>query len=572
MSGEVGVDSARDDGPSDRDSRLGKLIEQLLSQARAGAPAEVEDLAARHPDLAGELRELWETALLAEAVGSRWGDAQAGDRFGAPSPVTLPANTTLGDYELLETLGQGGMGVVYRARQASLGRIVALKMVLRGSLASATDLARFRGEAQSAARLRHPHIVPVFEVDEHDGLPFFTMQYIAGRTLAQRLADGPLAGREAARLLAPIARAIAEAHRQGVLHRDLKPSNILIDVEGRPYVSDFGLAKRWTPDALDETVSLRSGPATLSGAVLGTPSYMSPEQAAGSRGTLGPASDVYSLGALLYAMLTGRPPFQSPSPVTTILMVLEQDPISPRALNPQIDRDLEMIALKALQKPPELRYHSAEDMADDLDRYLANEPVSARSSHFTQIVVRALAESHHVGVLENWGLLWMLHAIVLLVLCLVTNGMQLSGVQSRAPYVGLWTIGLGTWAAIFWGLRRRAGPVTFIERQIAHVWAGSMIADTLLYAIEWQLGLKVLTLSPVLGPVSGMVFLVKAAMLSGKFYVQAGALFATGLAMAWLQQQTMTPNFAIALFGVVSSVCFFAPGWKYYRAVRGKQT
>jgi serine/threonine-protein kinase len=432
-------------------------------------------------------------------------------------------------------------------------------------------LARFRGEAETAARLDHSHIVPVYDVGQRDGLPYFTMRYVPGTTLAHRLAQGPLPSREAAQLLAPIARAIAEAHQQGVLHRDLKPSNVLIDVEGRPYVSDFGLAKRLLPEPRNDSRTMPLAPRTQTGAILGTPGYMSPEQAAGSRGTIGPGTDIYSLGAILYAMLTGRPPFQAASPVDTVMMVLEQDPISPQLLNPRVDRDLEMIALKCLQKPTELRYNSAEELADDLEAYLADEPVSARSSRFTQILTRAFRETHHVSVLENWGLLWILHAAVLLVLCLITNGFQLSGVTSRWPYLGLWTVGLGTWAAIFWNLRHRSGPITFVERQIAHVWAGSMITDTFMYVIEFQLDLPVLTLSPMLGPVSGAVFLVKAAMLRGVFYIHAAVLCLTGLVMAWLQQQSIVPNIGLTVFGVVSALCFFLPGWKYYRQVRNQR-
>jgi serine/threonine-protein kinase len=194
--------------------------------------------------------------------------------------------------------------------------------------------------------------------------------------------------------------------------------------------------------------------------------------------------------------------------------------------------------------------------------------VSARSSRFTQVITRAFRETHHVSVLENWGLLWMLHAAVLLALCITTNVFQLNGVTSRWPYLALWTGGLGAWAVIFWNLRRRSGPITFVERQIAHVWAGSMIADTFMYIIEWQLALPVLTLSPMLGPVSGAVFLVKAAVLSGKFYAYAVVLCITGLVMAWLQQQNHVPNVGLTVFGLVSAACFAIPGWKYYRQVR----
>ena len=251
-----------------------------------------------------------------------------------------------GDYELFEELGRGGMGVVSRAREIARGRIVALKRLLRGPASTPQDLERFRIEALAAARLAHPHIVPVFQVGECDGQPYFTMQYIEGTTLAQQLAGGPLPEHDAARLLVPVCRAIHYAHDRGVLHRDLKPSNILIDRQGNPYVSDFGLAKR-----IDVDPTL-----TPSGAFLGTPSYMPPEQAgsiaSGRRDPLGPTADVYSLGAILYHMLTGRPPFQAATPIETMLLALEHDPIAPRALNPRVNPDLEMVALQCLQKPP----------------------------------------------------------------------------------------------------------------------------------------------------------------------------------------------------------------------------
>ncbi len=458
----------------------------------------------------------------------------------------------MGDYEILEELGRGGMGVVYKARQVSLGRIVALKMILRGALASAADMARFRAEAEIVARLEHPQIVPLYEVGEFNGQPYFSMKFVAGTTLAKRLAEGPLPAREAAEILAPICRAIDFAHRQGLLHRDLKPSNILIDEAGRPHVTDFGLAKRMTGD----------GSLTRTGAVIGTPSYMAPEQAAGGRGEIGPASDVYSLGTILYQMLTGRPPFQAASPVDTVLMVLEQEPLAPRVVNPKADRDLEMVALKAIQKPPDLRYPSAAAMADDLEAFLAGEPISARSGGFTQVISRLFRETHHAAVLRNWGLLWMWHSVVLLILCFVTNWLKWREVDSRWPYLLLWAGGLAIWAPIFWAIRRRAGPVTFVERQIAHVWGAAVLASISLFFVEMLLALPVLTLSPVLGLVNGMVFVVKAGILTGTFYVQAVALFLTAGAMC------LFPSVGLILFGVTSALCFFIPGLKYYREAR----
>jgi eukaryotic-like serine/threonine-protein kinase len=571
MNHESGIESGSgtdDSIASDHDAIVLGLLDELTAQSRGGKAPDFESISRRHPDLVDEVRMLWATAMVAEDFASV---SQALDSISRAAPVETrpPAfepRQRVGDYEILEEIGRGGMGVVFRARQISLDRIVALKMILRGELASASDLTRFRAEAESAARLHHPNVTAVYEIGDHDGQPFFSMQFVEGTTLARRIAEGPLPAREAARLLLPICRAIAEAHRNGLLHRDLKPSNILIDPTGHPFVSDFGLAKRVTADASrgagndDHTLSVL----THSGAIVGTPGYMAPEQAAGNRGDVGRATDVYGLGALLYATLTGRAPFQSASPVDTVLQVLEQDPLPPRLLNPGVDADLEMIALRCLQKPAELRYATADELADDLERFLANEPIAARSSRFDQVLTRAFRETHHAVVLENWGVLWMWHSLVLIVLCLITNAFQWQGVTARLPYVALWTIGLGVWAVIFWNLRRRSGPITFVERQIAHIWAGSVICSTLLFGIEALLDLPVLTLSPVLGLVSGMVFLVKAGILSGAFYIQAAALFATAGVMA-LWSRTGLPPLGISFFGIVSAVCFFVPGLKYYR-------
>ncbi|MBC8116348.1 MAG: serine/threonine protein kinase [Candidatus Saccharimonas sp.] len=561
---------------SDSDEVLATLLDDLVGQARTGQAASIEDVIAKHPGLERELRELWATVQIAEDFGSfpDLFDENTSDWSAEAEPSGLAGvlPRDCGDYELLTELGRGGMGVVYRARQKSLDRIVALKMVLRGDLASSMDLARFRAEAEAAAQLHHPHIVPLYEVGEIDGRPYFSMKLIEGTTLAKRLADGPLPSREAAELLAPICRAIADAHRRGVLHRDLKPSNILIDAEGHTYVTDFGLAKRLKTEA-----SSADGPAgphslTQTGAILGTPGYMAPEQAAGRRGEVSPASDIYSLGAILYAMLTARPPFQAASPVDTVLMLLEQDPLPPRMLNPKVDADLEMIALKCLQKPADLRYSTADALADDLEAYLANEPISARSTHLSQMISLAFRETHHAAVLENWGLLWMWHSLAVFLLCVITSGMHWQGVENRWPYAALWSVGVGTWAMIFWELRRRSGPITFVERQIAHVWAGSTFSSMLLFGLEGLLQLPVLSLSPVLPLIAGNVFLAKAGILSGKFYIQAGALYLTSFVMAFLSTRGVS-DVGLVVLGCVLAGCFFVPGFKYYRQrLDGKDT
>lgn len=555
---------------SDHDELLVELLDEMVAKTRGGAPSSLEELISTHPHLEHELRELWATVQITEDFASFDGlfdpvDATVlGPSVGSTMDAFEPRD--YGDYELLEELGRGGMGVVYKALQKNLDRIVALKMILRGDLASPADLARFRAEAEAAAQLHHPHIVPVYEVGEIDGRPFFSMKLIEGTTLARKLADGPLPSRAAAEMLAPICRAIADAHRRGVLHRDLKPSNILIDTQGLTYVTDFGLAKRVKTDLSDaQAAGLQS--LTQSGAILGTPSYMAPEQAAGNRGEVSASSDIYSLGAILYVMLTGRPPFQAESAVDTVLMVLEQDVVPPRMLNPRVDSDLEMIALKCLQKPQDLRYATADALADDLEAYLTNEPISARSTHLSQIITRAFRETHHAAVLENWGLLWMWHSLVVFLLCLITNVMQWQHVTDRWPYAALWTVGVGTWAMIFWELRRRSGPITFVERQIAHFWAGSSFSSMLLFGVEAILDLPVLTLSPVLPLIAGNVFLAKAGILSGKFYVQAGALYATAFVMAVISRLPI-PDFGLILMGTVMAISFFAPGLKYYRQLR----
>jgi eukaryotic-like serine/threonine-protein kinase len=566
--------------PADREEVLAHLVEELSECAGPEAQRRLEAMVAAHPDLAGQLRELFATMSMADAVAvestimfrseaagrGRRGDplatwasdpraTHAGDeaavaaRPGLMVPGSTPLPASFGDYELLEELGRGGMGVVYRARQRSLGRTVALKMLLRRDLASPADLARFRSEAEAAARLDHPGIVPIFEVGEHDGLPFYSMRLIEGTTLAKRLAAGPLPPREAAILLAKVADAVQAAHDRGVLHRDLKPSNILIDQAGEPLVSDFGLAKR-----LEDSESV-----THTGAILGTPCYMSPEQAAGSRGDVGPASDVWSLGAILYQTICGRPPFQASTPMDTLLAVLEVDPPAPRSVIPTADRDLEMIALKSLQKPQDLRYATAADLAADLRAAVAGEPIAARRGGLADVVARLFRETHHAVVLENWGLLWMWHSVVVLALCCITDVLAWQGIASRWPYLVLWGGGLALWAPIFWALRHRNGPVTAVERQIAHVWGGSMIASTFLFAIEQLLGLPVLTLSPVLALFAGLVFFVKAGILSGAFYVQAAALFTTALVMC------LVPDWQHVIFGLVSGLCFFVPGLKYFR-------
>jgi tetratricopeptide (TPR) repeat protein/tRNA A-37 threonylcarbamoyl transferase component Bud32 len=291
----------------------------------------------------------------------------------APEPRRSPNRSLasppeISGYEILGKLGAGGMGVVYKARQRGLNRLVALKMIIGGTQARADHLARFRIEAEAVARLRHPNILQIYDIGEVDGLPFVALELLEGRDLDDRLEGTPQPGRSGSELVATLARAVHAAHQAGIIHRDLKPTNILFTEDGVPKITDFGLAKRLESDSRQ----------TETGQIMGTPSYMAPEQARGDTRVVGPAADTYALGAILYQVLTGRPPFMGETPLETVRQVTDDEPVPPSRLVPRLPRDLETICLKCLHKEPKKRYASAQALADDLDRYRSGNPIQAR--------------------------------------------------------------------------------------------------------------------------------------------------------------------------------------------------
>ena len=349
---------------------------ELYYRGRSGETPTAEEYRRRLPDHAALIEKAFAALPTADPHATRYSDTPAiadphATRYSDPPAVEAPSSRLprrFGGYELLEEIGHGGMGVVYKARQFSPERLVALKVIRAGQLADEEDVRRFRQEADEAARLDHPNIVPVYEVGEQDGLHFFTMKLVEGGGLDKHLERYRNNPKAAARLLATAARAVHHAHQRQLLHRDLKPGNILLDAAGQPHVADFGLAKRMEGDV---------AAMTRSNAIVGTPEYMAPEQAGGEK-RLTTAVDVYALGGVLYALLTGRPPFQAKALLDVLGKVVSEAPAPPSKVRPGVPRDLETICLKCLAKEPAKRYGSAEALAEDLERWQKGEPVRAR--------------------------------------------------------------------------------------------------------------------------------------------------------------------------------------------------
>ena len=489
-----------------------------------------------------------------------------------PEPPTLPyreshtagawieAGRQFGDYELLKEIGRGGMGVVFKARQISLDRIVAVKMILPGPRANADDLVRFRLEAEANAQLRHPNIVTVHEVGEICGQPFYSMDFVEGTSLSQRLAQGPLPSRQAARFVMLIARALHYAHSHGIVHRDVKPSNILLDTCDEPHITDFGLAKRIGAD---------SG-CTRTGAVMGTPSYMAPEQAAGKTKELGPPCDIYGVGAVLYELLTGRPPFRSETPVDTIMHVLEHEPVPPRLLNHKVDRDLETICLKCLQKDPKLRYTNAHALAEDLNRYLNGESISARSFNMIDRLTRTLDRSQYDVEFQNWGSMLMWFSVMVFTAQLATFAV----VQAAGPRWLIWicrTLEFACIGLVFWRHRgRNLWPTSIAERQLWTIWIGYLAATVAVFTVIHLLfahGILTggdsaprygpeLCVYPIAAILSGLGFFVMGSSYWGRCYALGVGFFVLGVAM------TYRMDWAPFEFGIAWGTTLGVVGWR----------
>lgn len=350
---------------SRREEAIEKAIAEYLIATESGAAFDTDAWLQRNADIADDLRDFVEVHEHAIGfVGAEENNAATVVPISVWESGGFP--THIGNYEILDEIGRGGMGIVFRARHRDLQRIVALKVIRSGEFASPEETSRFRAETEACARLQHPNIVPIYDVGEQAGLQYFTMALIDGPTLVERLQQEELSAKDAARLVQKLAMAIENAHTAGIIHRDLKPANILFNSSGEPFITDFGLAKMAGTDEM----------LTTTGQILGTPAYMAPEQATGRRNHVGESADVYSLGCLLYFALTGQAPFHGPTPFDILLQVLERDPPLPRQINRQVPAVLERVCLRAMAKRVEDRYASARHFAEDLGKFLKDEPVA----------------------------------------------------------------------------------------------------------------------------------------------------------------------------------------------------
>jgi serine/threonine-protein kinase len=512
--------------------------------------------AGQAPDRAAypELSEFFADEDAVRRLVSPWRELAQGN---AAQTVDMPSGvdetphlSSFGAYEVIEELGRGAMGVVYKARHTGLNRLVAVKMILAGNHASVQQKTRFLGEARAVAHFQHPNIVQVHDFGEHDGRPYMVLEFMEGDCLAGRLNGVALPDSEAAQLVEKLARAVQHAHERGVVHRDLKPANVLLTRDGVPKIADFGLARFLGGDNTQ----------TAPGTVLGTASYMAPEQAAGRVKEIGPLADVYALGAVLYELLTGRPPFRGAIWLETILMVQQEPPDRPSLYNPHVSRSLQAICLRCLSKDPHHRYPSAAALADDLDRFLNGQPVWADGGATSRWVQTMLRETRYTEVMTRWGSVTMGIAVLHLLVSVGKSMLLWHGVTDYAPFFALWTGSSLAAVLLVWACRLRYGPpLSHVERQLAQILAVFLAGFFLTAWLYYRTGGPVAGLLPILILEVAVAFGSLATILGGSYYVMAAACLATAILEAvW------------PVAGPLISAAVFAPalfwlGWKYWR-------
>jgi serine/threonine protein kinase len=524
------------------DERILDLLVRWEELRQQGHPPSAEELCPDDPVLREGLRRRIHKRQRVQALLEL--PTQAED----PASPSLPAIPAVAGYDVLEVLGSGGMGVVYKARQRGLGRTVAVKMILSGAGAGPKEVARFRVEAEAVARLHHPNIVQIYQVGEHDGRPYLALEYVGGGSLAGTLDGTPLSARRAAELVVALARAVQHAHERGIVHRDLKPANVLLTEDGTPKVADFGLAKRLGDEGQTQT-----------GVVVGSPCYMAPEQAAGHR-EVGPPTDVYALGAILYECLTGRPPFRGESILETLEQVRDREPVAPRTLQPKVPRDLEVICLKCLEKLPAHRYATAGALADDLGRFLQGEPISARSATLLDQVARALTRTGiDVRFREMSRLIFCLAPLPLLVTSSVF--FLFRGLPGyHALVVGTILVAILALQSVLLGGNRevmRSVPSSQ-RRHVLSIWYAHSVAMLVTLLVAWRLT------PPDRPDLLFLVFplwLAQVGVVFCSLAVEAGPLYALGAAAFGLAVlTTFVPQWAPPIVGAFASTNLLTHG------------
>ncbi len=522
----------------DQDDELERVLAEYVERTERGEQVDPGEYLRRYPQYTEELCSFFRN--------HHWfGDSPA------PAAISL-CGQEIGPYRIESEIARGGMGVVYRAHQIGLERPVAIKLIGSGMLASEEERRRFRIEAEAAARLDHPGIISIFEIGTWNGHEYFSMSLVDGPTLQTHVNQQRVDDRRAAELVRDVARAVAYAHRHGIVHRDLKPENVLINREGRPLVTDFGLAK-WNREG---TMLTRTGQ------VLGTPNYMSPEQASG-RGEASVASDVYSLGAILYALSTGVPPHQGNNPAEVLRSVIQDDPPPPRSFRPDLSRDLEKICLKAIRFEPRARYANADELADDLDRFLCGDHVQAAGSGLMERVAREIGRDQHQDHFRRWhGTLLLLGCIIFSAHLLIFALMQLSYPHCMAYWVPRLVMFALIFAIIYRARDGSLSPRSIAERPVWSIWLGYMTALGVINVL-WLTGdLDGSALFPLASTLSGFAFVAMAGHIWGGSALTGLGFFAIAPLTAWF------PKLAPLMFGSMYLASILAISQHYRRSSR----
>ncbi|MBL8811259.1 MAG: serine/threonine protein kinase [Planctomycetaceae bacterium] len=547
----------------DKASALESALAEYLLEAESGKAVHPEEFCARYPALETELRDFIQ--MDQQFRSQRMEQKYSVSRINAAAPFRHATRTAanergignepegsfwsralqplFGDYETLEEISRGGMGIVFRARHRSLRRIVAVKLLIGGSFSSEEARRRFRREAAAAARLSHPNIVPVYEAGEVEsegsshGQLWFAMALVDGVDLAKKIEENLFDAHSAARLIATVADAVHYAHSRGVIHRDLKPANILLERDGTPRITDFGLSRVQDDDASQLTET---------GQIFGTPSFMAPEQAQGNASSISAASDIFALGAVLYCMLTGKPPFRGHSTVATLHQVIHETPVPPRLLNPQVPADLEAIILKCLEKQPEDRYATATELCEDLERFLSGESVSAASVNVMGYFVRVLAGSRNSEFLEGWARSLYLMAAVVLISHVALHFLP----STWIAVLSVATLKYAAMLAIVWYARSGIlTPQNPVERTIWNLWIGYMMTFVTAELMT-RISSTSLSVHAIASLTSSVILMVLGGQVWGACYIIAVSFLASAVVL------TLFPAAGPLLFGTLWTMTF----------------